>query len=81
MTVVHRYPTFCLFLFFFLFVLIPLVLSNLEDENKFDLSVITSVGVKDSIYFSQKVYSFYFTLLFLQNFHINLSIKHILLLK
>ena len=35
---------------------------------------ITSVGAKDSVYFTHKTYFFYFTLLLLQNSHINLSI-------
>ena len=38
---------------------------------------LTSVGAKDSVYFTQKTYFFYFTLSFLQNTHISLSIIHI----
>ena len=42
---------------------------------------LTSVSAKDSVYFTQKTYFFYFTLSLLQNTHISLSIIHIFLLK
>ena len=42
---------------------------------------LTSVGAKDSVYFTQKTYFFYFTLSLLQNTHISLSIIHTFLLK
>ena len=42
---------------------------------------LTSVGAKDSVYFTQKTYYFYFTLSLLQNTHISLSIIHTFLLK
>ena len=43
---------------------------------KWNIRAITSVCAKDSVYFTQKIYFFYFTLSLLQNTHISLSIIH-----
>ena len=61
-------------LFFLLFSLFFLLFMG-------SIKAITSICAKDSVYFTQKTYFFYFTLSLLQNTHINLSIIHTFLLK
>ena len=57
---------------------VKFVLSSiLEDYKLTDVNALrafTSARGKDSVYFTQKAYLFYFTLLLLQNTHISLSI-------
>ena len=47
----------------------------------FTVRAITSAGVKNFPFYTSKIYFFYFTLLFLQNSHISLSIIHFYLNK
>ena len=59
----------------------PLALEDGVQAIVDELRAITSVFAKDSVYFTQKTYFFYFTLSLLQNTHISLSIIHTFLLK